>query len=72
MPRSGPQKANKTSAYRQRSGFDHTIVTLTDAVSQRRRDYLLGEYGTRGSRAVSPPDRRVGGGRGCLQILVCA
>jgi len=45
-----PQKSNKTPAYRQRSGYDQAIVTLTDAVTKRRRDYWLGEYGSPASR----------------------
>jgi len=40
----------KTPAYRKRSGYDQAIVTLTDAVTKRRRDYWLGEYGTPASR----------------------
>ena len=45
-----PQKTNKTPAYRQRSGYDQAIVTLTDPVTKRRRGYWLGEYGTPASR----------------------
>ena len=40
----------KTPAYRKRSGYDQAIVTLTDAVTKRRRDYWLGEYGSPASR----------------------
>jgi integrase len=50
MPKSRPQKSPKVPAYRQRSGYDQAIVTLTDAATKRRRDYWLGEYGTPASR----------------------
>jgi len=53
MPKSRPQKSPKVPAYRQRSGYDQAIVTLTDAVTKRRRDYWLGEYGTPASRERS-------------------
>ena len=42
-----PRKAG-TPSYRQRDS--QALVTLTDAVSQRRRDYHLGDYGTPRSR----------------------
>ena len=45
-----PQKSNKTPAYGQRSGYDQAIVTPTDAVTKRRRDYWLGGYGSLTSR----------------------
>jgi len=50
MPKSRPQKSPKVPAYRKRSGYDRVIVTLTDAVTKRRRDHWLGEYGTPASR----------------------
>ena len=50
MPKSRPQKSPKVPAYRQRSGYDQAIVTLTDAVTKRRRGYWLGMYGTPASR----------------------
>jgi len=40
----------KTPAYRQRKGRDQALVTLTDSVTKKRRDYWLGEYGTPQSR----------------------
>ncbi len=40
----------KTPSYRKRSGYDQAIVTLTDSVTKRRRDYWLGEYNTPESR----------------------
>lgn len=38
--------SRKPPAYRRRKGYTQAIVTLTDAVTKRRRDYWLGEYGT--------------------------
>ncbi|MEE9297046.1 MAG: hypothetical protein V3W34_19055 [Phycisphaerae bacterium] len=43
-------KRRKIPAYRQRSGYDQAIVTLTDSVTKQRRDYWLGEYDSRESR----------------------
>ncbi len=40
----------KVPAYRLRSGYDQAIVTLTDSVNKRRRDYWLGEFNSRESR----------------------
>lgn len=40
----------KTPSYRKRKDYSQAIVTLTDAVTKRRRDYWLGEYGTTESR----------------------
>lgn len=40
----------KTPSYRKRSGYDQAIVTLTDSVTKRRRDYWLGAYGSPSSR----------------------
>jgi integrase len=40
----------KTPAYRLRKGYTQAIVTLTDAVTKRRRDYWLGEHGYAESR----------------------
>ena len=40
----------KTPSYRKRSGYDQAIVTLTDSVTKRRRDYWLGEFNTPESR----------------------
>ena len=42
--------AKRTPSYRQRSGYDQAIVTLTDSVTKKRRDYWLGEYDTPESR----------------------
>jgi integrase len=41
---------HRVPAYRQRSGYDQAIVTLTDARTRRRRDYWLGEYDSPESR----------------------
>lgn len=40
----------KTPSYRCRSGYTQAIVTLTDALTKKRRDYWLGEHGTPESR----------------------
>jgi integrase len=40
----------KTPSYRKRTGYDQAIVTLSDAITKRRRDYWLGEYGSPTSR----------------------
>ncbi len=40
----------KPPAYRRRKDSDQALVTLTDSVTGRRRDYWLGEYGTPESR----------------------
>ena len=40
----------KTPSYRQRTGYTQAIVTLTDAVTKRRKDFWLGEYGSTASR----------------------
>lgn len=37
-------------SYRKRKDRNQALVTLTDAVTKRRRDYWLGEYGTSASR----------------------
>lgn len=51
MPKSRLSTA-KTPSYRHRPGYDQALVTLTDAVTRRRRDYWLGEAGTRESREL--------------------
>jgi len=43
-------KSNRAPAYRQRRGYPQAIVTLTDARTGKRRDYWLGEHGSRVSR----------------------
>lgn len=40
----------KLPSYRHRKGYSQALVTLTDTVTRRRRDYWLGEYGTPASR----------------------
>ena len=42
----------KTPSYRRRKGCAQAIVTLTDAVTKRRRDYRLGEHETPASREL--------------------
>jgi len=41
---------SKTPSYRQRKGYSQAIVTLTDSVTKKRRDFWLGEFGTSASR----------------------
>lgn len=36
----------KTPTYRKREGRSQALVTLTDSVTKRRRDFWLGEHGT--------------------------
>ena len=40
---------NTVPSYRRRSGSSQAIVTLSDSVSKQRRDYWLGEHGSRES-----------------------
>ena len=40
----------KTPSYRCREGYTQAIVTLTDSVTKKRRDYWLGQHGTPESR----------------------
>ena len=42
----------KTPTYRKREGRSQALVTLTDSVTKRRRDFWLGEHGTAGSREL--------------------
>jgi hypothetical protein len=46
--------ANKTNlpTYRLRKGYSQAIVTLTDSISGKRKDYWLGEFGSPGSREM--------------------
>ena len=49
MPKRNANR-RKIPGYRQRSGYDQAIVTLTDSVTKQRRDYWLGEHDSRESR----------------------
>lgn len=40
----------KTPSYRSRKGYTQALVTLTDSVTKKRRDFWLGEHGTAESR----------------------
>jgi len=40
----------RVPSYRKRSGYDQAIVTLTDAVTKRRKDYWLGPFDSPASR----------------------
>jgi integrase len=42
----------KTPSYRKRKGYSQALVTLTDSVTKRRRDYWLGKHGTPASREL--------------------
>jgi len=44
--------SRKPPSYRQRKGYDQAIVTLTDSVTGKRRDYWLGEFDSPESREV--------------------
>lgn len=46
------KSSRRPPAYRQRKGYDQAIVTLTDSRTGKRRDYWLGEYGSRESREL--------------------
>ncbi len=41
------KRKRQPPSYRQRKGYDQAIVTLTDSVTNYRKDYWLGSYGTR-------------------------
>ncbi|HVP73952.1 MAG TPA: hypothetical protein VMS30_09460, partial [Phycisphaerales bacterium] len=43
-------KPKSVPAYRQRAGYGQALVTLTDSVTKKRRDYWLGAYDTPASR----------------------
>ncbi len=45
-------KVKPPPAYRRRNGYDQAIVTLTDFVTKKRRDYWLGLYGSSESREL--------------------
>ena len=49
MPKRNAKRC-KTPTDRSRSGYDQAIVTLTDSVTTKRRDYWLGEHDSRESR----------------------
>jgi len=51
-PKTTPTTSRKPPAYRQRKGYTQAIVTLTDAVTKRRKDYWLGEHGSPESREL--------------------
>ncbi len=42
----------KIPSYRSRKGYDQALVTLTDSVSGKHRDYWLGPHGSRESREL--------------------
>lgn len=42
----------KTPSYRSRKGYPQALVTLTDSVTKKRRDYWLGEHGSTESREL--------------------
>lgn len=45
-------RTKKPPAYRQRKGYTQAIVTMTDAVTKRRKDYWLGDYESPESREL--------------------
>ncbi len=50
MPIRRRRRRCKPAAYRRRKDSDQALVTLTDSVTGRRRDYWLGKYGSPASR----------------------
>ena len=44
----------RTPSYRQRTGYDRAIVTLSDRVTKKRCDYWLGGYESPASRDSAP------------------
>jgi hypothetical protein len=44
------QKRARVPTYRQRAGYAHALVTLTDSATGKRRDYRLGPHGSPESR----------------------
>lgn len=42
----------KTPSYRKRAGYEQALVTLTDSVTKKRRDYWLGPHGSNESREM--------------------
>ncbi len=46
------KRKRRPPSYRQRKGYDQAIVTLTDSVTDYRKDYWLGSYGTPESREL--------------------
>lgn len=42
----------KTPAYRKREGRGQALVTLTESITKRRRDFWLGQHGTAESREL--------------------
>jgi hypothetical protein len=54
-------RRNRTPSYRLHKSSGQAVVTLTDALSGTREDYLLGLHGTRTSRVEF---RRLIGARG--------
>jgi integrase len=42
-------KKDTAPSYRQRKGYSDAIVTLTDALTKKRKDYWLGEFGSAAS-----------------------
>jgi len=59
MPGETAQKPDRppklSPKYRQRPGRTQALMTLTDSVASKRRDYWLGEYGTPESREAHHP-----------------
>ncbi len=46
------KRKRQSPTYRQRTGYDQAIVTLTDSVTGYRKDYWLGPYGSLESREL--------------------
>ena len=46
------KRQRQQPSYRQRTGYNQAIVTLTDSVTRYRKDYWLGPYGSPQSREL--------------------
>ena len=46
------KRKRQPPSYRHRKGYDQAIVTLTDSVTEYRKDYWLGPYGSPESREL--------------------
>jgi len=50
MSKNQKKSIRKTPSYRQRTGYDQALVTLTDSATGKRRDYWLGVFNSPESR----------------------
>ena len=50
MAATSSKQQKRVPSYRSRAGYSHALVTLTDSVTGKRRDYWLGPHGSPESR----------------------